>query len=531
MMKRLLSLFLVWMMLVTMLPVTAMPTFAAPVTDGRYTVDGNVLTGITAEALDADGHLVIPATVTDDETGKAVTVTTVASYAPEASMRETIRTITIEAGSSITAIENNAFENLEALEAVDLTGLSQNAKLGKWVFKNCNHLKTILLPEAIGNIGDGVFQACTSLERVTVLNDQMTFGTNESGTDTTMFSSTTQAINLYSTAPSTAKVFADQFDNVIFIDLNGGSSDPVSNNDSKTESDDDGDEASDDIREKDIDTDADNEAEASDTNVKSDEDVGKDADNGTETEDRTKPDAENDTKLGEDIEEDAGKDVNDGTEAEDRTKPDAEDDAKLGGDIEEDAGKDANDGTEVEDHTKPDAENDSKSGEDSGENDDSGLSDDNEMYRVLNVSADEGTRSAVSTSATNAQYTVEDNVLTVIKASALDGDGNLVIPSTVTDAETGNVATVTTVKSYAPEESIRDAVKTIKLESNSSIVSIESNAFKSLTALETVDLTGLAENATLGNWVFRSCIGLKTVILPETVNSIGRGVYYFCTSL
>ncbi|MBS7527672.1 leucine-rich repeat protein [Fusibacter paucivorans] len=206
-------------------------------TNAQYTVEDNVLTVIKAAALDGDGNLVIPSTVTDAETGNVATVTAVKSYAPESSIRDAVKTIKLESNSSIVSIENNAFKILKALETVDLTGLAENATLGNWVFRSCEHLKAVILPATVTSIGNGVFFSCTSLEGVTVLNAQMAFGTNGDNTDTTMFNLTTQPIKLYSTDPSTTKTFADQFDNVTFVKYVPGSTpeDPNDPNDPETD--------------------------------------------------------------------------------------------------------------------------------------------------------------------------------------------------------------------------------------------------------------------------------------------------------
>jgi len=43
--------------------------------------------------------------------------------------------------------------------------------IGLWAFRGCTGLKSIIFPSSVETYGDGIFNGCTSLQRIYVAND------------------------------------------------------------------------------------------------------------------------------------------------------------------------------------------------------------------------------------------------------------------------------------------------------------------------------------------------------------------------
>lgn len=92
---------------------------------------------------------------------------------------------------SVTGIGDSAFEGCSALTTVDLcSGGTDNqlAELGHDVFKNCVSLKRLTFPASFNSAVDiSTFVGCTSLEKIAVWNNYMTF-TEGTGYDPSVYS-------------------------------------------------------------------------------------------------------------------------------------------------------------------------------------------------------------------------------------------------------------------------------------------------------------------------------------------------------
>ena len=83
-----------------------------------------------------------------------------------------LNSINISDGTSV--IGNYAFEGCSSLSEVTIpTGITE---LGKYAFKDCTGIKNILLPSGITIINDGTFKNCSSLTIVVIPNSIVTIG-------------------------------------------------------------------------------------------------------------------------------------------------------------------------------------------------------------------------------------------------------------------------------------------------------------------------------------------------------------------
>lgn len=71
-------------------------------------------------------------------------------------------TFSFQAGSKIETIEQGAFMNCQALEAIELPDSLQT--IGNYAFQNCTKLKQITIPEGVTTLGTGAFSGCSLLE-------------------------------------------------------------------------------------------------------------------------------------------------------------------------------------------------------------------------------------------------------------------------------------------------------------------------------------------------------------------------------
>ncbi len=73
---------------------------------------------------------------------------------------------TIVIGNGITAIEDNAFYNLDNLKSVTIG--NSVTSIGEAAFKDCDELVSIIIPDSVTSIGEGIFSGCDKLENVTI---------------------------------------------------------------------------------------------------------------------------------------------------------------------------------------------------------------------------------------------------------------------------------------------------------------------------------------------------------------------------
>lgn len=91
-----------------------------------------------------------------------------------AGLCENIKSLkTVKLPKSVTAIDNYAFKNCEALENIDLSLVKH---IGRSSFEGCKSLKSIKLSSYITAIDDYAFKNCASLEKVTGLHDGISLG-------------------------------------------------------------------------------------------------------------------------------------------------------------------------------------------------------------------------------------------------------------------------------------------------------------------------------------------------------------------
>ncbi|MBR2376505.1 MAG: InlB B-repeat-containing protein [Clostridia bacterium] len=69
-------------------------------------------------------------------------------------------------GFNISAIANNAFDNLDNLESIILS--STITSIGTNAFTGCTSLESINIPSNVTSIGDGAFSGCSSLTNITI---------------------------------------------------------------------------------------------------------------------------------------------------------------------------------------------------------------------------------------------------------------------------------------------------------------------------------------------------------------------------
>jgi hypothetical protein len=136
------------------------------------------------------------------------TILTSSSY----SSNGTLQTINI--GTAVTSIANNAFENSSSLIDITFDANSKMATIGNTAFKNCSSLVgTLIVPASLTSIGENAFQLCTNLTAIDFELDSMidnggagTIGSNafvDSGITTFNAYNTTITANTWSTSPQT----------------------------------------------------------------------------------------------------------------------------------------------------------------------------------------------------------------------------------------------------------------------------------------------------------------------------------------
>ena len=209
-MRRLLSALLVLSLVLTILPIMA---FAATVDSGEWGQDGSDVTW----SLDSNGKLTISGTgkmtdcylVSNTSAGedwfrgwdshmddiKSVVIENGISYIGEYSFQgaQNLKSVTI--ANSVKEIGRSAFANCDSLTSISFgTGLT---KTGIEVFYGCDGLETLSLPNVDVAYGDTVFGKCTRLKNITIPAKQTTIAE-------AMFEGCTSITSI--TIPNTVKV-------------------------------------------------------------------------------------------------------------------------------------------------------------------------------------------------------------------------------------------------------------------------------------------------------------------------------------
>lgn len=70
--------------------------------------------------------------------------------------------------TTITRIEESAFEDCRSLRVIDFALPSNLVEIGAWAFYNCHALQSLNIPEGVTEIGDGAFYGCTYLTNISL---------------------------------------------------------------------------------------------------------------------------------------------------------------------------------------------------------------------------------------------------------------------------------------------------------------------------------------------------------------------------
>ena len=89
-------------------------------------------------------------------------------HIPYMAVAECVRLKSIEIPTTVTEIDDRAFENCRLLSEVNFAEDGALTEIGNWAFYNCHELKNVVVPEGVTNIGHAAFYGCTYLESLTL---------------------------------------------------------------------------------------------------------------------------------------------------------------------------------------------------------------------------------------------------------------------------------------------------------------------------------------------------------------------------
>lgn len=121
----------------------------------------------------------------------------------------------------------------------------------------------------------------------------------------------------------------------------------------------------------------------------------------------------------------------------------------------------------------------------------------------------------------NAQVTFQNN--SNPRYTSLSGA--IVIPEQVTNSETGNTYTVTSISNYA----FTGCTEITSVTLPNTLTTIGNNAFDGCRGITEVSFRNSL--TTIGNFAFRSCILLANIVFPTSLERIGEKAFDGCTSL
>ncbi len=131
------------------------------VLDYKLSQDGDYYI-VTDYGYHTNSKVEIPA----EHEGKPVKAIARSAFSQSSFSRDNLKEIIIPA--SITSIDDYAFANCTLLEKVTFKGELTSLVLGEAVFRSCDALTSITLPEGLVEIGDYAFDMCSNLEPVTI---------------------------------------------------------------------------------------------------------------------------------------------------------------------------------------------------------------------------------------------------------------------------------------------------------------------------------------------------------------------------
>ncbi|MEE1118965.1 MAG: leucine-rich repeat domain-containing protein, partial [Bacteroidales bacterium] len=132
----------------------------------KYSINDSTVsvTGYDASTLPA--NLIIPTTVTNEETGISYTVTAIG----ESAFYYCQDLIAISIPNTVTSIGDYAFKNTP-LVSITFEENSNLLTIGSYAFQYCSSLASIIIPKSVKSFGSYAFGSCSALSTVTFEED------------------------------------------------------------------------------------------------------------------------------------------------------------------------------------------------------------------------------------------------------------------------------------------------------------------------------------------------------------------------